>query len=384
MKIIIAPDSFKESLSALDVANAVEAGFRRVFPHAQMVKIPIADGGEGTVQALVDAEGGITRRIEVLGPQGTPVRATYGLARHNSLAMIEMAAASGLELVPPSDRDPLAATSFGTGQLILDALDAGAKHLVIGIGGSATNDAGAGMLQALGVRLLDAHGDPIGRGAAALQHLARIETGELDSRLALCHIDVACDVTNPLLGPQGASVIFGPQKGASAAVVQELETCLQRFADVVQRDLGVDVATIAGSGAAGGLGAALIGVLGARLRPGCDVVLETVGLKDLLKGADLVITGEGRTDGQTAYGKAPMGVARMAARCGVPVLVLSGALTPDSAALHQHGVAAVFSAVRRPCSVDEALQEAAMNVRDAAYNLASALRLGMRLPAGSH
>jgi glycerate kinase len=382
MKIVIAPDSFKESLSALQVASAVEAGFREVFPEAHIVKVPVADGGEGTVQALMDATGGTRRSVEVTGPEGAPVQAAYGLSRQTGLAVIEMAAASGLELVPPARRDPRRATSFGTGQLIRDALEAGARRFVIGIGGSATNDGGAGMLQALGVRLLDAQGRELDRGGAALARLAHIDASGLDPRIAQSRVDVACDVTNPLYGPQGASAIFGPQKGATPAMVQELDGCLRRFAEVLQCELGQDVAGVPGSGAAGGLGAALLAVLGGRLRPGCEVVMETIGLEALLEGADLVITGEGRTDGQTAYGKAPIGVARVAARCGVPVVALSGALTPDSAAVHEHGIAAVFSAVRRPCSVEEALCGAAANVRSAAYNVASALKLGMCLMAG--
>lgn len=381
MKIVIAPDSFKESLSALEVATAIEAGFRQVFPDAQIVKVPIADGGEGTVQALVDAVGGAIRCVEVIGPEGTPVQAAYGFSARLGLAVIEMAAASGLELVPMARRDPRTATSFGTGQLIRDALDAGARRFVIGLGGSATNDAGAGMLEALGARLLDASGQPLERGALALKQIAQIDTRGLDPRLAQCHLDVACDVTNPLLGPSGASAIFGPQKGATPAIVQELEACLHRFAEVLRRDLGTDIADVPGGGAAGGLGAALQGVLGAHLRPGFEVVMETIGLGTLLQGADLVITGEGRTDGQTAFGKAPLGVAQAAARCGVPVVLLSGALAPDLGAMHEHGVSAIFGAVRRPCTVEEALREAATNVRDAAYNLACALQLGMRLPA---
>jgi glycerate kinase len=379
MKIVIAPDSFKESLSALQVASAIEAGFADVFPDAGFVKVPVADGGEGTVQALIDATGGTLRTLAVVGPAGSPVQASYGLTGGTGLAVIEMAAASGLELLPPAQRDPRVTTSHGTGELIRDALDAGARRFVIGIGGSATNDAGAGMLQALGVRLLDADGVEIGRGGAELARLARIDVSGLDQRLLDCQLDVACDVTNPLVGPVGASAIFGPQKGATPEMVEQLDRCLQRFADILQRDLGQDVAGVPGTGAAGGLGAALLAVLGARLRPGCEVVMEAIGLEALLRDADLVITGEGRTDGQTIYGKAPIGVARVAARCGVPVIGLSGALTPDSAAVHAHGIAAVFSAVRQPCTVPEALRDAAANVRRAAYNVAAGLKVGMNL-----
>lgn len=381
MKIVIAPDSFKESLSALAVANAIEEGFRQVFPNARFVKVPVADGGEGTVQALIDATGGTLRNLDVVGPAGSTVRAAYGLSAQTGLAVIEMAAASGLELVPPAQRDPRSTTSYGTGQLIRDALNAGARRFVIGVGGSATNDGGAGMLQALGVRLLDATGVDIDRGGAALARLARIDVSRLDARIGACRIDVACDVTNPLVGPLGASAVFGPQKGATPEMVKQLDQCLQRLAEVLQRDLGEDVAGVPGAGAAGGLGAALLAVLGGQLRPGCEVVMDAINLEAVLDGADLVVTGEGRTDGQTVYGKAPIGVARVAARCGVPVIALSGCLTPDSAAVHEHGIAAVFSAVRRPCTVEEALRDAAVNVRSAAYNVASALSLGMRIEA---
>lgn len=379
MNIVIAPDSFKESLSALDVARAIEAGFREVFPDAHYLKVPVADGGEGTVQALIDATGGTRRTLTVTGPTGTAIEAAYGLTESTGLAVIEMAAASGLERVPVDARDPRVTTTFGTGQLIRDALDAGARHFVIGLGGSATNDGGAGLLQALGVRLLDADGRDLGPGGAALARLARIDVAGLDPRLAACRIDVACDVTNPLVGPTGASAVFGPQKGATPAMVEELDRCLRRFAEVIHRDLGKDVADIPGTGAAGGLGAALLAVLGARLRPGCEVVTDAIELERLVAGADLVITGEGRTDGQTLYGKTPVGVARVAARCGVPVIGLSGALTLDSAAVHAHGIDAVFAAVRRPCTVDEALRDAAVNLRSAARNVAAALRLGMRI-----
>ena len=379
MQILIAPDSFKESLSALQVAQAIAAGFREVFPEARYRLLPMADGGEGTVQALVDATGGRLRERMVTGATGRPIPACYGLAADNSLAFIEMAAASGLEAVPPAERDPRSATSHGTGELIADALDAGARRFVIGLGGSATNDGGAGMLQALGVRLLDADGLDLPRGGAALARLQRIDASGLDPRIAQCRIDVACDVTNPLLGPRGASAVFGPQKGATPAMVAELDACLQRLAERLRDDLGQDVAEVPGTGAAGGMGAALLAVLGAQLRPGSEVVADALGLDAAVREADLVITGEGRTDGQTVHGKAPIGVARVAARHGVPVVGLSGALTPDSSAVHAHGIAAVFSAVRSVCTVEEALRDAAANVRATARNIAMALQLGQRL-----
>lgn len=379
MQILIAPDSFKESLSALEVAQAIEAGLREVLPAARYRLLPMADGGEGTVQTLVDATGGQLREVMVTGATGRRIAAHYGLVADQHLAVIEMAAASGLEAVPPAERDPRSATSYGTGELIADALDAGARRFVIGLGGSATNDGGAGMLQALGVRLLDADGRDLSRGGAALARLQRIDASGLDTRIAQCRIDVACDVTNPLLGPRGASAVFGPQKGATPAMVAELDGCLQRLAEALRDDLGQDVAEVPGTGAAGGMGAALLAVLGAQLRPGSEVVADALGLDGAVREADLVITGEGRTDGQTIHGKAPIGVARVAARHGVPVIGLSGALTPDSSAVHEHGIAAVFSAVRSVCTVEEALRDAAANVRATARNIGMALRLGQRL-----
>ncbi len=381
MKIVIAPDSFKESLSALAVAEEIEAGFREIFPHADYCKLPVADGGEGTVQAMIDATGGELKTLEVVGPLGGPLKASYGYAAQRHLAVIEMAAASGLELVPAALRNPLITTSYGTGELIRDALQSGARHIIIGIGGSATNDAGAGMLQALGVRLLDNTGHALEAGGAALARLAHIDISTLDPRIAHCRIEVACDVSNPLVGPTGASAVFGPQKGATPQMVDTLDAALRRFAEVLQHDLGQDVAQVPGAGAAGGMGAALLAVLGGRLRPGSEVVTEAVGLDEQLRDADLVITGEGRIDGQTIYGKTPMGVARVAARHGVPVIGLGGCLAPDASAVHGEGIAAVFSSVRRACSVEEALRDARFNIRSLARNVAATLQIGQKLRA---
>jgi glycerate kinase len=383
MKILIAPDSFKESLSAFAVAEEIEAGFREIFPNAEYRKVPVADGGEGTVQAIVDATGGQLRTLYVIGPVGASVQACYGLNAQRGLAVIEMAAASGLELVPASARNPLVTTSFGTGQLIRDALDAGARRFVIGIGGSATNDGGAGMLQALGVRLMDQNGLDIGRGGAELARLAHIDASGIDPRIAQSQIDVACDVINPLIGPNGASAIFGPQKGATPEMVAMLDACLQNFAIVLKQDIGPDLAYVPGTGAAGGMGAAMLGLLGGRLRPGSEVVTDAVGLEAHMHGADLVITGEGRIDAQTAFGKTPIGVARVALRLGIPVIGIGGCLSPDAGEVHSHGIQAVFSTVRRACSVEEALQNARFNLRHTARNVAAALQLGMQLRLGA-
>lgn len=376
MKIVIAPDSYKESLSALDVATAIETGFREIYPHAEYVKVPVADGGEGTVEAMVAATQGHIVQVSVTGPLGEPVNAFYGLSGDMRCAYIEMAAASGLESVPPTRRNPLLTTSWGTGELIRHALDAGVSQIIIGIGGSATNDGGAGMAQALGAKLLSAGQRQIAPGGGALETLARIDLSELDPRLADCRIDVACDVTNPLTGPQGASAVFGPQKGATAAMIERLDRGLQHFAQIIDRDLDIDVLNLEGGGAAGGMGAALYAFCGANLRPGIEIVTDALGLADLVADADLVITGEGRIDSQTIHGKVPVGVAKVAKRFNVPVIGIAGSLTADVGVVHQHGLDAVFSVLYSVCTLDEALANAAANVRMTARNVAAVLQMG--------
>ncbi len=377
MKIVIAPDSFKESLTALQVADAIEAGMREVWPDATYVKLPVADGGEGTVQAMIDATGGRRVDVRVTGPLGQAVDAFYGEA--GGIAVIEMAAASGLEGVPPDLRDPRTATSRGTGELIRAALDAGARRIVLGVGGSATNDGGAGMLQALGVRLLDADGKDIGPGGAELARLDRIDACGLDPRVRETEFRIACDVDNPLTGPRGASAVFGPQKGATPAMVAQLDAALAHYADVIRRDLGQDIAQSPGAGAGGGIAAAMVVFLEGRLKPGIEIVLDAVGLDAAVRDADLVVTGEGRIDGQTVHGKTPMGVANVARRHGKPVVAIGGSLAVDADAVHAHGIEVVVAAVARPCSVAEALAAGADNLRRAARNLAAALALGGRL-----
>ncbi|MYM22003.1 glycerate kinase [Duganella sp. FT135W] len=379
MKIVIAPDSFKESLTAMAVANEIEAGFREIFPDAEYCKLPVADGGEGTVQAMIDASGGKLVALKVTGPLGEPVAAFYGLMGDGHTAVIEMAAASGLELVTPAQRNPLRTTSYGTGELIRHALNAGARRFVLGIGGSATNDGGAGMLQALGGRLLDAGGEDLAVGGGALAKLDRIDLSELDARIKDCVFDVACDVSNPLVGLQGASAIFGPQKGATPEMVAQLDDNLRHYAAIITRDLGLDVADVPGAGAGGGIGAGMMVFLGGSLRPGSEIVTAAVGLDAAVADADLVITGEGRIDGQTIHGKTPIGVARVAQRHGKPVIAIAGSLASGAAVVHDHGIDAVFAAVSRPCTVEEALANAALNVRSAARNIAATLRLGAQL-----
>ena len=379
MKIVIAPDSYKESLSALEVASAIEAGFREIFPEADYVKIPVADGGEGTVEAMVAATQGNIVRLTATGPLGKPVDAFYGLSGDERTAFIEMAAASGLELVPAAQRDPLITTSFGTGELIKDALDRGVDHVIIGIGGSATNDGGSGMMQALGAHLLDDQGQQIAYGGGALPQLARIDIAQLDPRIKQCRFEVACDVSNPLTGEKGASAIFGPQKGATPALVQQLDQALEHYAQIIHRDLDIDVLHIDGGGAAGGMGAALHAFCQAELRSGIEIVTEALGLAEQVKDADLVITGEGRIDSQSINGKVPVGVAKVAKQYHKPVIGIAGSLTADVGVVHQHGLDAVFSVLFSICSLEEALANAAQNVRLTARNVAATIKAGKAL-----
>ncbi|PNK63208.1 MULTISPECIES: glycerate kinase [Pantoea] len=376
MKIVIAPDSYKESLSASGVATAIEAGFREIFPDATYVKIPVADGGEGTVEAMVAATAGSIVNLRVTGPLGAPVDAFYGLSGDASTAFIEMAAASGLELVPAAQRDPLTTTSFGTGELIKSALDKGVGHIIIGIGGSATNDGGAGMMQALGARLLDAQQNEIGFGGGALPALTEIDISGLDARVRQCRFEVACDVTNPLTGRDGASAIFGPQKGATPQLVEQLDSALAHYAAIIQRDLDIDVLHIPGGGAAGGMGAALHAFCQADLRRGIEIVTEALGLAEQVKDASLVITGEGRIDSQSINGKVPIGVAQVAKRFNKPVIGIAGSLTADVGVVHQHGLDAVFSVLYSICTLEEALTNAETNLRLAARNIAATLKVG--------
>ncbi|QLZ58624.1 glycerate kinase [Citrobacter freundii] len=379
MKIVIAPDSYKESLSALEVATAIEQGFREIWPDADYVKIPVADGGEGTVEAMVAATAGRLVHVDVTGPLGSSVQAFYGLSGDARSAFIEMAAASGLALVPLDSRDPLKTTSRGTGELIRHALDAGVEHIVIGIGGSATNDGGAGMVQALGARLLDAQNNDIAHGGVGLEALARIDISQLDARLAACQIEVACDVTNRLTGKEGASAVFGPQKGATPEVVARLDRALTHYAQLISRDLDVNVLELAGGGAAGGMGAALYAFCGAQLRSGIEIVTDALHLDAWVADADLVVTGEGRIDSQTIHGKVPVGVANVAKRYNKPVIGIAGSLTPDVGIVHDHGIDAVFSVIYTICTLEDALKNAKENVRMTARNVAATLNAGLQL-----
>lgn len=374
-KVVIAPDSFKESLSALEVAEAIERGFRQIFPQVHYVKLPMADGGEGTVDSMVAATGGEIVRVTVTGPLGQPVQAFYGLLGEGETAVIEMAAASGLHLAPKAQRDPRMTTSYGTGELILAALERGVKTIILGIGGSATNDGGAGMMQALGARLLDENRQALPPGGAALAQLAYIDLSGVDPRLQQVSITAACDVDNPLCGANGASAVFGPQKGATPEMVTQLDAALRHYGTLLEQATGREVINAPGAGAAGGMGAALLGMLNARLRPGIEIVIETLQLEEALRDADLVITGEGRLDSQSIHGKTPIGVARVAKRFGLPVIGIAGSLSKDYQVVHQHGIDAAFSVLDRVVSLEEALAEAADNLEVTARNVAAVWRL---------
>ncbi|MGF1699989.1 glycerate kinase [Photobacterium makurazakiensis] len=378
MKIVIAPDSYKESLTAMEVASAIEAGFSQVLPDAEYIKLPMADGGEGTVQSLVDATNGDIVECAVTGPLGEQVDGFYGLMGHGKTAIIEMAAASGLHLVEPALRNPLKTTTFGTGELIKAALDNGVEHIIVGIGGSATNDGGIGMAQALGIRLLDENGNDVGFGGEALAKIKTIDNSGVDPRLSHIKLEVACDVDNPLCGPKGASHIFGPQKGATPEMVEQLDADLAYYAELIKSQLGRDIKNTSGAGAAGGLGAALLGLLDASLRPGIEIVMDAVNLAQIVADADLVITGEGRIDSQTIHGKTPIGVARTAKQFDVPVIGIAGSLSNDCNVVYDHGIDAAFSVVSGAMTLQDALDGAAFNVQATARNVAAVMMLAKR------
>lgn len=377
MRIVVAPDSFKGSLSAVAVAKAIEEGVLAVFPAAEVKKVPIADGGEGTVEALVLATGGRVVEENVTGPLGDKVTACWGLLGDGETAVIEMAAASGLTLVPKDKRDPRITTTYGTGELVKAALDRGIRKLIIGIGGSATNDGGTGLARALGVRFLDAAGNELPAGGAALASLARIDLAGLDPRLKDTKIMVACDVDNPLCGPRGASAVYGPQKGATPDMVAELDAALAKYAEVARAATGRDVATHPGAGAAGGLGVGLMYFTGATLRPGVEIVLEATGFAALVREADLVITGEGNTDFQTAHGKAPVGVAKVAKLFGVPTVCLSGGLGKGADDVLAQGIDGLMSIVPHPMALEECMASAAGLISAAAARLCRLVKVGM-------
>lgn len=370
MKIVIAPDSFKDSLSAQGVAQSIASGLREVWPDAQLIECPMADGGEGTIEAVLAACNGRWMQADVSGPLGQPVQAQWGWLAETRTAIIEMATASGLQLLTLEQRDATLTSTCGTGQLIAAALDSGARRIILAIGGSATNDAGTGMLSALGARFLDADRQPLPPGGLALAKVAHIDLTAMDARLSEVQFEVAADVDNPLCGPHGASHVFGPQKGASPEQVLQLDAALQLFAEHSARALGSDHSQHPGSGAAGGVGFAAKAYLNAAFRPGVDVVADLTGLAEALEGADLVITGEGRFDAQTLRGKTPFGVARIARKRGVPVVVLAGTLGEGYAELYAHGISAAFALTSGPMTLEQACREAPTLLHDRARDLA--------------
>jgi glycerate 2-kinase len=366
--VIVAPQSFKGSADAVAVASAIARGVRRAWPNARIEEMPLADGGEGTVRALVSATGGGLRRSRVHDPLGRDIDAEWGVLGDGVTAVVEMAAASGLPLLQPSERDARITSTRGTGELILAAAASGAHRIVIGIGGSATNDGGAGMARAFGYRFLDRAGNDLPEGGAALARLGRID-GQTDPRLVRPSIEVACDVRNPLLGPEGASAVYGPQKGATPGIVQELDAALTRYADVVEAFVGRSIRDVPGAGAAGGLGAGLLAFLDARLVSGADLVLRTVGFAERIAGVDLVVTGEGRVDYQSAYGKLTGAVTAAARRAGIPVMAVVGGLGAGHEALGLDAIAvaseggSIAQAMREPLPLIERAAERLLRAR---------------------
>lgn len=375
MKIVIAVDSFKGSVGTIRAADCLERGILRAVPAARVVKIPVADGGEGTVAAILGSIGGRLIECEVTGPLGNKCTADFGIL-DNGTAVIETAAASGLTLIPPEKRNPLIATSYGLGQLILAAMDAGCRSIIIGLGGSATNDGGSGTAKALGVRFLDMDSRELPQGGEALSRLAVIDISGLDPRIAECNITLASDVSNPLCGKSGASAVYGPQKGATEEMVQVLDAALNRYGRIIHAQLHRDIADIPGAGAAGGLGAGLMAFCNARLQSGINTVLQIAGFEEALDGADLVITGEGRIDGSSAYGKAPVGVAQLALKHNIPVIAITGNVGPGASGVYQAGIGAILPIADRPLSLAESMAEAPELLEEAGERLMRLLMIG--------
>jgi glycerate kinase len=379
MKIVIAPDSFKGSLTALQVAEAMEVGLRRVFPDATIEKVPMADGGEGTVQSLVDATDGEILTAQVMDPLGNTIDAQYGVLGDGITAVIEMAEASGLTLVPPDKRDPRVTTTYGTGELIGAALAHGCRKLIIGIGGSATNDGGAGMAQALGAKLLTASGEQIKPGGGHLGTLSSIDLSELDPRITETETVVACDVNNPLTGEQGASYVYGPQKGATREMIEMLDANLAHFDKILQRDLSKSVGNVPGAGAAGGLGAGLMAFVDASLKSGIEIVTEAAQLSKRLADADLVITGEGQINFQTVFGKTPVGVAKVAKTHNIPVIAIAGSIADDSDGIYDAGIDAMIDIVPEPMPLETAIENATALTEIAAERAGRMVAAGIKI-----
>lgn len=357
MKIVISIDSLKGSLTSIEAANAIKKGILSVDNKSDVVIMPLADGGEGTVEALVQGMNGEEKVISVTGPINEKVNATYGILKETNTAIIEMAQASGLPLVPSELRNPLNTTTYGVGEIIKEAIEKGCRNFIVGIGGSATNDCGVGMLQALGFEFYDENDNLVGLGGKVLKQIKRIKTDNKLKELDDCNFKIACDVNNPLYGENGAAYIYGPQKGATKEIVKELDKGLKNFAEVVKKDLGKDIAHIEGAGAAGGLGFGFLGFLNSKLESGIKIILDEIKLEEVVKDADIVITGEGRLDNQTAMGKAPIGVAKLAKKHGAKVIAIAGCTTPDAVKCNEEGIDAYFSIVNKAMTIDEAMKK---------------------------
>lgn len=368
-KYVVAPDSFKESMTAKEVCDAMEKGIKKADSAAEVIKVPMADGGEGTVDSLVDATNGQRVIVEVTGPLGNKISAYYGILGNGTTAVIEMAKASGLEIVEKKKRNPMITTTFGTGELIRDALDHNVKEIIIGLGGSSTNDGGSGMAQALGAKLLDQNNNQISFGGGNLDKLDKIDISNLDSRLQDVKIILASDVTNPLIGKDGASRVFGPQKGATPEMVEKLENNLQHYAKIIKRDLNKDVASVSGAGAAGGLGAGLMAFTTCKMRQGVDIAIEVIKLEEKVKSADYIFTGEGGTDFQTKFGKTPYGVAKLGKKYHKPVISLAGYLGEGIDSLYSEGFTAIFGIIPGVCDLSTALKNGPSNVARTTENI---------------
>lgn len=379
MKFVFAPDSFKGTMTSLKVIELLEKAARSHFEDLEVVKVPIADGGEGTVEALITALGGEYRYAEVMGPlESMTVRAMYGVTG-NGTAVIEMAQASGLPLLADDQRNPLLTTTYGTGELIRAALDEGIRDFIIGIGGSATNDGGMGMAQALGIAFLDNEGKNVGLGGRYLSEVSRIVTDDLDPRIRESRITVICDVSNPLTGPQGATYVYGPQKGATKDMLEVLENGMKNYARVIKNQLGIDVDSMPGSGAAGGLGAALMVFLGAVLKPGIEAILELINFDSLLDDVDLVVTGEGKIDEQSVFGKVPVGVARHCREKKVPVVAICGSMGKNAGAVYDYGISSIMATVNKTLTLEEALKRSEEDLYDAADRMFRLIKIGMNM-----
>lgn len=379
MKIVIAPDSFKESMTSLEAATAIEKGFKKVLPNEEYLKVPMADGGEGTVQSIIDATGGSFKTETVKNPLGESLKAQYGLTGDKKVAVIEMAASSGLDKVEPSDRNPLKTSTYGFGELIHSALDEGVEEIILGIGGSATNDGGAGMIMSLGGKLLDKNEKNIFPTGEGLKELQFIDVSNIHSRIKDVTFRVACDVDNPLTGPNGASYIYGPQKGGDSKMLEQLDKNLVHYAEIVKKQMGKDIDSPAGAGAAGGLGAGLLGFLDAKLQRGGDLLVEMLSLEDALKDAALLITGEGSINHQTHFGKTPVAVSHIGKKLGIPTIALAGSLNEGYESIYKEGIDAAFSIIPQLSSLETVLANGKENVETLATNIATIIKLSRSL-----